>query len=187
MKSDEAYFWEHLETLILILSVTKCKFTKKDVEWLEYLNEILFRMIGERGRLFKRDVFMLRKRSKKLFLILKKLLNEPIQHGEYFVAGWFDSEGSVYLSTKSKIPVVDITQSEKGLSVLNNCKQILDGLGIKNFLNGPYKHWNSKLKTYHLRVYGKHARLFFLRIPLIHKEKKARFKKFLGEMQTSKL
>lgn len=77
---------------------------------------------------------------------------------EYFVAGLFDSEGSVYLSTKNK-----------------------------KFLNGPYKHWNSKMKSYHLRVYGKHARLFFLRIPIIHKEKKARFEKFLREMQTPKL
>jgi len=187
MEPNEAYFLGALGDAYLDYKRNEVQIYQKDVEWLEHLNEILFQMIGEKGRIFKRDVFMLRKRSKKLFLILKELSNEPIVHGEYFIAGWFDSEGSVYLSTKSKIPVVDITQSEKNLRVLDDCKQILDGLKIKSYLNGPYKHWNSNLKMYHLRVYGKHARMFFLRIPIIHKEKKARFEKFLRETRTLKL
>ena len=60
-------------------------------------------MIGERGRLFKR-MFLCSVNGVRNFSDIEKLLNEPIQHGEYFVAGWFDSEGSVYLSTKSKFP-----------------------------------------------------------------------------------
>ncbi len=155
------------------------QFYQKNKQWLEQINEILYEMIGERGTISKRDVYLLRKKSKKLFLRINEILSEPIEHREEFIAGLFDSEGSVYLSTKSKIPVVDITQSEKGYHLLVRAKTFLEGIGIKTFLNGPYKHWNSKMKTYHLRAYGKESRLFFSVIPMKHPEKKKRFVEFL--------
>ncbi len=179
MNKNEAYLIGAFGDAYLDFKRSEVQFYQKDKRWLEYINEILFEMIGQKGTIFKRDVFLLRKRSKKLFLRLNQILSEPIQYGEMFVAGLFDSEGSLYLSTKSKIPVADITQSEKGKHLLDQAQKILNEIGIKSFLNGPYKHWNSKLQTYHLRVYGKQCKLFFSKIPIKHQEKINRFFAYL--------
>jgi intein-encoded DNA endonuclease-like protein len=101
------------------------------------------------------------------------------------VAGLFDSEGSFYLSSKSKIPVMDITQSEKGKELLEITKTILTGIGIRSFLNGPYKHWNSKMPIYHLRVYGKNCKLFVKGIPIKHPDKINRWNSFYRGLETS--
>ena len=178
MKREEAYLLGALKDAYLDYKRNELQLYQKNKEWLEEINEILFLLIGEKGRIFKRDVYLLRKRSKRLFEILKKL--NLSEHGDDFVAGLFDSEGSIYLSTKSKIPVVDITQSSKGLENLKYSQAVLKKSGIKSFLNGPYKHWNSKLETYHLRVYGKNALLFGKKIPYIHPDKKKRFTTFTG-------
>jgi intein-encoded DNA endonuclease-like protein len=180
MKREEAYLLGALGDAYLDYKRNELQFYQKNKEWLEQINEILYKLIGEKGKISKRDVYLLRKRSKRLFQKLKMLQKSPKEHGEYFVAGLFDSEGSIYLSTKSKIPVVDITQSEKGLDVLKYSKDILGKCGIKSFLNGPYKHWNSKMKTYHLRVYGKQCIVFGFKIPMIHPEKVKRFMTFAG-------
>ena len=179
MNKNEAYLIGAFGDAYLDFKRNEVQFYQKDKQWLDYINEILFEMIGQKGRIFKRDVFLLRKTSKKLFLRIKEILSEPISHGESFVAGLFDSEGSLYLSTKSKIPVADITQSEKGKHLLEQAQRILSEIGIKSFLNGPYKHWNSNMPTYHLRIYGKQCYLFFSKIPIKHPEKREKFSAYL--------
>ncbi len=181
VKREEAYLLGALGDAYLDYKRNELQFYQKNKEWLERINEVLYVISGVKGKIFKRDVYLLRKRSKHLFQKLKALLKAPKQHGEYFVAGLFDSEGSIYLSTKSKIPVIDITQSEKGLGDLKYSRAVLSKCGIKSFLNGPYKHWNSKKQTYHLRIYGKNCVLFGSRIPIIHPDKVKRFITFVKE------
>lgn len=180
MKREEAYLLGALEDAYLDHKRNEMQLYQKNKEWLIRINSILRDIIGEEGTISKRDVFLLRKRSKRLFERLNSLQKSPRDHGEWFVAGLFDSEGSIYLSTKSKIPVIDITQSEKGLENLRLAKAVLDKCKIKSFLNGPYKHWNSKMETYHLRVYGKECITFGSRIPFIHPDKKKRFTELVG-------
>ncbi len=181
MKSDEAYLRGALGDAYLDFKRNELQFYQKNKEWLELINEILFGLIGERGSIKKRDVYLLRKKSKKLFVELRRILNEDVSDSEDFVAGLFDSEGSVYLSSKSKIPVLDITQSEKGKHPLELSKTVLSKNGIRSFLNGPYKHWNSKLQMYHLRVYGMQNCLKFAEsFPVKHPDKLYRLDKFLS-------
>lgn len=145
-------------------------FHQKNLQWLELVNELLQRNLGISGKIFKRDVYILRKRSKELVQKFRALQKEEISDGKGFVAGLFDSEGSIYLSTKSKIPVVDITQASKGLESLKLAQQVLDKVGVKSYLNGPYIHIHGKLPQYHLRVYGfanckMFCETFFIRHP----------------------
>lgn len=182
MKANEAYLRGALGDAYLDFKRNELQFYQKNREWLNIINEILLDLIGEKGSITKRDVFLLRKKSKKLFIELRRILAEDVSSSKDFVAGLFDSEGSIYLSSKSKIPVLDITQAEKGKQLLELSKVILESLGVRAFLNGPYKHWNSKMPTYHLRVYGKENCLKFLGdIPIKHPEKLYRFKEFLSK------
>ena len=127
---------------------------QKNLAWLEFVNSEMQEAFGVRGKIFRRDVFLLRKRNKKMVQKFLKLRADTGAFGVHFVAGLFDSEGSVYLSTKSKIPVIDITQSEKGLEFLKTAKRVLEGCGIGSNLNGPYNHKHAKMPQYHLRIYG---------------------------------
>lgn len=186
MKENEAYLRGALGDAYLDFKRNEMQFYQKNKEWLDLINEIVYDLIGEKGSITKRDVFLLRKKSKKLFIELKRILSEDISNSKSFVAGLFDSEGSIYLSSKSKIPVLDITQSEKGKNLLELSKAILESIGIRSFLNGPYKHWNSKLPTYHLRIYGKKNCVKFLsEIPIKHAEKLYRFSKFVSRTEDS--
>ena len=188
MKKDEAYLRGALGDAYLDYKRNELQFYQKNREWLDLINEILVGLIGEKGSITKRDVFLLRKKSKKLFVELKRILNGDISNSNDFVAGLFDSEGSVYLSSKSKIPVLDITQSEKGMHLLELSKTILDKRGIRSFLNGPYKHWNSKQQMYHLRVYGmKNCLKFASLIPVKHPDKLYRLNEYLSRTRDSKL
>jgi intein-encoded DNA endonuclease-like protein len=107
--------------------------------------------------------------------MVQKLLKLKAQKnllGLDFVAGLFDSEGSVYLSTKSKIPVIDITQSSKGLEYLEIARSILDKHEIRSNLNGPYLHKHAKLPQYHLRIYGiKLCKKFLGQVPIFYVDK----------------
>ena len=120
-------------------------FHQKNLQWLEFINDLLQRNFGISGKISKQDVYILRKKNKELTQKFRALQKEKISGGKDFVAGLFDSEGSVYLSTKSKIPVIDITQSSKGLDWLKFAQQILIKEGIKSNLNGPYNHIHAKL------------------------------------------
>ena len=103
---------------------------------------------------------------------LLKLKAQGSLFGLDFVAGLFDSEGSVYLSTKSKIPVIDITQSSKGLEYLEIAQGILERHGIVSNLNGPYIHKHANLPQYHLRIYGiKYCKKFLGQVPIFYVDK----------------
>ena len=70
---------------------------QKNLAWLEFVNSNMRKALGVEGKVFKRDVYLLRKRSKPA---VQKLLKLKARKGELdlnFVAGLFDSEGSVYL------------------------------------------------------------------------------------------
>jgi intein-encoded DNA endonuclease-like protein len=140
--------------------------------WLEFVNSKMREAFGVEGKVFKRDVYLLRKRSKPA---VQKLLELKARKGELdldFVAGLFDSEGSVYLSTKSKIPVIDITQSSKGLEFLEIADKILGKHGIGCKLNGPYLHKHAMLPQYHLRIYGiEKCKKFLGQVPIFYVDK----------------
>jgi intein-encoded DNA endonuclease-like protein len=145
---------------------------QKNLGWLAFVNLKMKDAFGVEGKIFKRDVYLLRKRNKQM---VQKLRELKVQSGSFslsFVAGLFDSEGSVYLSTKSKIPVIDITQSSKGLEYLEIAKRILEARGIECKLNGPYAHKRAKLPQYHLRIYGTNKCKKFLDIvPIFYADK----------------
>ena len=127
---------------------------------------------GVKGKIFKRDVYLLRKRNKQMAEKISQLKSDCNSFGLNFVAGFFDAEGPVYLSSKSKIPVIDITQCERGLKFLETAKSILEKEGIVCNLNGPYIHKHAKLPQYHLRIYGiKNCKLFLGKVPIFYREK----------------
>jgi len=145
---------------------------QKNLAWLEFVNSRMHDAFGVEGKVFRRDVYLLRKRSKPA---VQKLLELKARKGELglnFVAGLFDSEGSVYLSTKSKIPVIDITQSSKGLEHLKIAEKILSRHGISSKLNGPYHHKHAVLPQYHLRIYGiEKCKKFIGQVPIFYVDK----------------
>ncbi len=184
MDADEEYFIGALGDAHVDFKRHELQVFQKNLEWLEGINQILRDSFGVEGKIFKRDVFMLRKKNKALVERIKQLLTEKIEDGRGFVAGLFDSEGSVYLSTKSKIPVLDITQCDKGLANLEIAKKVLDSLGIKTNLNGPYKHKHAKRPQYHLRVYGfANCKMFCESIKLRHPEKSSKMRLLLAREQ----
>ncbi len=145
---------------------------QKNPEWLAFVNLKMKDAFGVEGKLFKRDVYLLRKRDKQMVQQLKRLKAQSGSFGLNFVAGLFDSEGSVYLSTKSKIPVIDITQSSKGLEYLEIAKRILEAKGVECRLNGPYAHKRAKLLQYHLRIYGtSKCKKFLGLVPIFYVDK----------------
>jgi hypothetical protein len=144
---------------------------QKNRAWLEFVNSKMQEAFGVKGKIFKRDVYLLRKRSKRFVQQFLKL-KQNSSYGLDFVAGLFDAEGSVYLSTKSKIPVIDITQSSKGLSYLEIARDVLLQNGIRSNLNGPYLHKRAKLPQYHLRIYGiRYCKEFLERVPIFYADK----------------
>lgn len=156
-------------------------FHQKNREWLEYINQLLNHLFGFTGRIFKQDVFCLRKKSKVLISQISELQQAPIANLSYFFGGLFDSEGSISLSSKSKIPVIDITQCIKGLRNIELAKEALDSLSVKNYINGPYNHKHAKLLQYHIRVYGvENCKKIFNSCPILHPEKSKKFKAILG-------
>ena len=172
MKPEEEYILGAMGDAYFDAKRAEIQFYQKNREWLEHINDLLFACFGVRGKIFKRDVFLLRKRNKRMALRITQLQQELIRDGRNFVAGLFDAEGSVYLSSKSRIPVFDITQADKGLKNLLFAKEVLEREGIKCFLNGPYRNRHGKLMQYHLRAYGKrNCGLLVLRIGLKHPEK----------------
>ena len=182
MNAEEEYFIGALGDAYIDWKRSEVQFFQKNLQWLDLINNVMERIFGVRGRIFKRDVWMLRKRSKRLAAEIRRLLGEPITDGRNFVAGLFDSEGSVYLSSKSKVPVVDFTQCERGLCSLLVARQALRALGIESYLNGPYIHKHAKLPQYHLRIYGRiQCRQFRRAIPIKHEEKLARFDSFMRD------
>jgi hypothetical protein len=145
---------------------------QKNLAWLEFVNSRMREALGVEGKVFKRDVYLLRKRNKPAVQKLLKLKARKGEFGLNFVAGLFDSEGSVYLSTKSKIPVIDITQSSKGLEYLKIAEKILGKHGISSNLNGPYMHKHAVLPQYHLRIYGiKKCKQFLGLVPIFYVDK----------------
>ena len=178
MEHEEAYLLGALGDGYVDIKRNELQIYQKNLEWLEYMNSLLRQIFGIEGRIFKRDVFWLRKRNKLMVLRILELKKEVLE-SEGFVAGLFDSEGSIYLST-SKIPVIDITQSEKGLAQLLAAQRILTRVGIESRMNGPYVNKHGKLLQYHLRVYGaKRCRAFLKAIGSKHPDKLARFKQYL--------
>jgi len=178
MNAEEEYLLGALGDAYIDEKRNELQFYQKNLQWLRRINGILRRNFGVSGRIFKRDVYLLRKRNKRLIARIRELKREAYD-GIYFVAGLFDSEGSVYLSTKSKIPVIDITQANKGLKLLRVARRVIKRLQIKSYLNGPYSHKNSKLPQYHLRIYGfSNCAKFCKSVPVKHPEKIARFKQF---------
>ena len=172
MNADEEYLLGAMTDAYFDTKRSEIQFYQKNREWLEHINDLLFRCFNVKGKIFKRDVFLLRKRNKEMALKIKSIQKKKIHDGTSFVSGLFDAEGSIYLSTKSKIPVLDITQSEKGLKNLLIAKEVFEREKIKCFLNGPYKNKHGKLLQYHLRVYGKgNCKLFLLKVGLKHPEK----------------
>lgn len=106
------------------------------------------------------------------FKFIKTELLKETPLTESYVAGLFDTEGSYYLSSDRTTPVLDITQSEKGLRQLNLARAILERDWVTCVLNGPYKHKHGKLLQYHLRIYGrKNFEKFKEIVPYKHLEK----------------
>ena len=174
MNAEEEYLLGALGDAYIDEKRNELQFYQKNLEWLKQINEILHRNFGVRGKIFKRDVYLLRKRSKRLTARIRELLKEG-GLGVNFAAGLFDSEGSVYLSTKSRIPVIDITQASKGLGTLLHAKRAMEKAGMRCRLNGPYLHKNSILPQYHLRAYGfANLNVFRSMIPVKHPDKIAK-------------
>ncbi|OIO20840.1 hypothetical protein COV61_04670 [Candidatus Micrarchaeota archaeon CG11_big_fil_rev_8_21_14_0_20_47_5] len=172
MQKFEEYFIGALQDAYVDEKRNEIQLYQKNKEWLDFINANLKKDYGITGKIFKRDVYLLRKRSKAFVLKIKEAKTRMNSFGADFVAGLFDSEGSVYLSTKSKIPIIDVTQSEKGLEYLKCAQKILMENGIDSKLNGPYKHKHGKLLQYHLRIYGnKKCGIFFRLIPIYYKNK----------------
>ena len=159
---------------------------QKNLEWLEYVNTVMLKALGVSGKISKRDVYWLRKRSKRAATRLLALMQQR-PDTVCFVAGLFDSEGSIYLSV-SGTPVVDITQSEKGLRSILDTQRILGLCGIESRVNGPYINRHGKLLQYHLRVYGRRRCVEFRKlVPIRHPDKIERFYRFCGTHTDSKL
>ena len=180
MKAEEAYFAGALCDAYLDRKRNEIQLYQKNKEWLVKMNDLLYKIAGKKGKIFERDVFLLRKRDKDMFAKIEQIVSEKPDPMEFFISGLFDSEGSIYLSSKSKIPVVDITQSEKGKHLLDWTQHFLEEKGIPSKLNGPYKHRASKLEMYHLRIYGvKNCKRFFLLSPTLHPEKRKKIQLLL--------
>jgi len=181
VNDEEEYLVGALGDAYVDYKRNELQFYQKEVDWLQTINGILERNFGVSGRIYKRDVFWLRKRNKALVSRIKQLLGEEIVEGQNFVAGLFDSEGSAYLASNKSTPVLDITQSEKGLKKLETAKRVLEKIGFKCFLNGPYRNKHGKLAQYHLRLYGvANTKEFLERIPLKHSVKKKQIIFILG-------
>jgi len=150
---------------------------QKERKWLEFVNQLVKENFGITGSItHKKNVFCWRKKSKRLLELITSLSLSDVQDGRYFVAAVFDTEGSIYRSSKSRIPVIDITQSEKGLPILRKVQSVLKRRKIKSNINGPYRNPNSKLPQYHLRIYGrKNCIKFFDTFPIQHPSKKRKF------------
>ncbi len=171
MDEKEEYFVGSLGDAYVDFKRNELQVYQKNLQWLEAFNELLFEIFKVKGKIFKRNVFWLRKRNKSMISSLKQLLNETPQT-EYYVAGLFDTEGSYYLSSDRTTPVIDFTQCCDGLFRLNFARAILERDGIVCKLNGPYNHKHGKLPQYHLRIYGKkNFEKFKKLVPFKHPDK----------------
>ncbi len=171
MDANEAYLLGALKDAHVDFKRGEIQVFQKNIEWLRLVDDILFNLFGMRGRISKQDVFQLRKKNKEMVERIKSLLQEPLNN-EYFVAGLFDAEGCVKLSSKSKIPVLDITQCDLGLDNLKAAKQVLETHKIICYLNGPYGHKRAKRPQYHLCIYGiENCKKFMKVIPIKHPDK----------------
>lgn len=99
MNADEEYLLGAMGDAYLDVKRSELQFYQKNREWLDLINSILNRLFGFKGRIFKRDVFWLRKRDREMTKKILDLQSEEILDGRSFVAGLFDSEGSIYLSS----------------------------------------------------------------------------------------
>ena len=181
----EEYFLGALADSHLDKERNELQIYQKNVGWLQMMNALLFEIFGLKGRIYKRDVYWLRKRNKNMMKRILELQTLPISDGKCFVAGLFDAEGSVYTSTSSKIPVLDITQCERGLESLHVSQRVLSNVGIMSHLNGPYQHKYGKIPQYHLRIYGKRFSQRFLElIPIKHVEKRNKLSRLLEKAWT---
>lgn len=171
MNIEEEYFLGALGDAYVDFKRNELQVYQKNEQWLEMINQILQTQFGVSGKIFRRKVFLLRKRSKPLVEKIKQLQKEAFTDGRGFVAGLFDAEGSIYFATRSKSPVIDITQSSKGLQKLLDAKAILERLEIRCSINGPYNN-HGKLLQYHLRVYTwKWCKMFLKEIKIRHPDK----------------
>lgn len=143
MDADEAYLIGALCDAHIDFKRNEIQVYQKNLDWLHLIDDILFNIFNVRGTISKRDVFQLRKKSKQMIERIRTLMNEPFDN-EHFVAGLFDSEGSLYFSTKSKIPVIDFTQCDLGLENLKIAKKVIERFGIKCYLNEQYIHKHAK-------------------------------------------
>ena len=181
MNNDEEYLLGAMGDAYLDVKRNELQVYQDNVEWLNEINEILYRLFGFRGRIFKRDVFWLRKRDKKMAQRIISLQSQELTDGKSFVAGLFDSEGSVYSATNGSTIVLDITQSEKGLKQLIKAKDAIERVGIKPYINGPYVNKHGKLLQYHLRIYGReNSKKFLEEIPIKHCAKKRKLIFLIG-------
>ena len=171
MNEKEEYFTGALGDAYIDYKRNELQVYQKNLQWLENFNDLLFDIFGLRGKIFKKNVYWLRKRNKAMVQRIKLLLEETPQT-EYYVAGLFDTEGSYYLSSDRTTPVIDFTQSVKGLTRLIFARSILERDRIKCILNGPYQHKHGKLPQYHLRIYGKeNFEKFKKLVPYRHSDK----------------
>lgn len=178
MDANEAYLLGALKDAHVDFKRGEIQVFQKNLEWLYLIDDILFELFGLRGTISKRDVFQLRKKNKKMVARIEQLLQESLCN-EHFVAGLFDAEGCVKLSSKSKIPVLDITQCDRGRENLEAAKEVFEKHGIKCYLNGPYAHVRAKRPQYHLCVYGvENCKKFVNVIPIKHPEKRQRLVDF---------
>ncbi len=172
MRESEEYLIGAFQDAFFDVKRNEIQVYQKNLGWLEFVNSKMQDAFGVRGKIFKRDVYLLRKRNKQM---AQKLLRLKAQRGSFglnFVAGLFDAEGSVYLSTKSKIPVIDITQSAKGLEFLETAASVLEKHGIVCHTNGPYNHKHAKIPQYHLRIYGvRNCKIFLENVPVFYRSK----------------
>ena len=171
MNEKEEYFVGALGDAYIDYKRNELQVYQKNLQWLENFNNLLFDIFKLKGKIFKKNVYWLRKSSKAMILRIKQLLEEKPQT-EHYVAGLFDTEGSYYLSSDRTTPVIDITQSIEGLARLHVANSILEKDGIKCVLNGPYNHKHGKLPQYHLRIYGKeNFEKFKKLVPFKHPDK----------------
>ncbi len=178
MNEKEEYFIGSLGDAYIDYKRNELQVYQKNLQWLESFNDLLFEIFELKGKIFKKNVYWLRKRNKSMVQRIKELLKE-IPQTEHYVAGLFDTEGSYYLSSDRTTPVIDITQSVKGLTRLNIASSILEKDGINCVLNGPYQHKHGKLPQYHLRIYGKENFEKFKNIvPFKHSDKTTKMKTF---------
>ena len=165
-------------------------FYSKDQEWLKILSEILSRIFREKQTLYipKTGTPYLRIYSKRIAVYFKEKFQHPLSSQimwetpkvlkktgnpeilKWYIAGFWDAEGSFDTSTKQLRFHLSWNGSE--CPPLNDIKDFLQTLGIRTGKVGRYVNKNGNYPRFVLRVSKRDNEKFLKTIPVLNPFKK---------------